>query len=128
MSRLPAELPPVLYIAGPFTDDDEIHGISLNILNASKIALDCWKKGWAVICPHKNTAGFEHVSDVDPGVWYHGDLAFLVRCDAILLIPGWEESSGARTEQAFAIKHNIPMFDYTDSGIPDPKAIHREAK
>jgi len=44
---------PVLYLAGPFGAPDPIHGIQRNILDASEIALKAWKKGWAVICPHK---------------------------------------------------------------------------
>ena len=112
------KLPPIIYIAGPFDHDDLIHGVPANILNASKIALECWKKGWAVICPHKNTAGFEHV-DVPVRVWYHGDLALLSRCDAILMIPGWERSKGAQDELTFALKNQIRVFYYS-FGIPDP--------
>ncbi len=54
----------VLYISGPFSDQDRVHGIQQNILRASRIALSCWSAGWAVICPHKNCAGFEHVATV----------------------------------------------------------------
>jgi nucleoside 2-deoxyribosyltransferase len=112
----------LLYIAGPFSHRDRVHGIDRNILAASEIALACWKAGWATICPHKNTAGFQHTT-VPDSVWYEGDLEMLRRCDAVLLIPGWGHSMGAMNEAAEAEHWEIPVYVYDRDGIPSPEGV-----
>lgn len=110
---------PVLYISGPYFSADHIHGTEGNILNASKIALEAWRKGWAVICPHKNTAGFHHATEIPHQVWLDGDLAILLRCDAILMIPGYNRSTGARMELDVAETTGIPVYYYEKNGVPE---------
>ncbi len=100
----------VIYIAGPFSDPDKMHGIEANILAASRAALDAWRAGWAVICPHKNSAGFQHAADLPYEVWTRGDLAILSKCDAILLMQQWDTSPGARKELIHAVKESIPVY------------------
>lgn len=41
-------------------------------------------------------------------------LLWLEVCDAVLVMPGWEHSSGARAEVAFATERNIPVFKSID--------------
>ena len=87
---------PILYISGPFSSPDILHGIEQNILNASMFSLEAWEKGWAAMCPHKNTSGFQH-TDIPWSVWMDGDLAFIDRMnpekgDALFMMPGWETS------------------------------------
>lgn len=127
----------LLYIAGPFSDPDRIHGVEQNILQASRAALDAWREGWVAVCPHKNTAGFQHVADLPYKVWTRGDLAILSRCDAILLLPDWPGSPGARREVIFAVDHGIPVLSYypgAEAGkrkifpAPNPEAIARYAR
>ena len=67
-----------------------------NIRHAEKYAIKYWKKGYAVICPHKNTALFGGVCG--DNVWLEGDKEFLKRSDIIVMIPGWENSEGATEE------------------------------
>lgn len=101
----------LLYIAGPYDHpDDPIHGVQENITNASRIALEYWRKGWAVICPHMNTAGFHHAKDVPRETWIQGDLLILSKCDAILMIPGWTGSPGAKAELDYATEHGIEVL------------------
>jgi hypothetical protein len=76
----------VLCISGPFSTGDRVHGVQEIILRASRVALDCWEHGWAVICPHKKCAGFEHASDIPFDTWIEGDIATLERCDAVLMM------------------------------------------
>lgn len=109
---------PVLYLAGPFGAPDPIHGIQRNILDASEIALKAWKKGWAVICPHKNTADFQHAIGVPEGVWTEGYLSIMLRCDAVLMLPGWERSPGSVKERHFAIERGKRVHYYENEGIP----------
>lgn len=105
---------PIIYISGPFSHEDTLHGIDQNILTASKYALECWKKGYFVICPHKNTSGFQHC-DLPYETWIEGDLAFIDRMeplkgDALLMLPGWEKSNGAVKERKFALTKGLKIY------------------
>ena len=92
----------IAFISGPFTHEDEIHGIKENINEASKVALKYWRKGYAVICPHKNTSDFQHAKDISHEVWYKGDLDILRRCDVIIMVGRWGVSEGAVREHELA--------------------------
>lgn len=89
----------VVYVAGPYRAETE-WGLIENIRNAENAAIELWKQGWAVICPHKNTAHFGGLCD--DGVWLEGDLEILRRCDAIYLAKGWHKSQGALKELELA--------------------------
>lgn len=102
----------ILYISGPFSDPDPLHGIDRNILLASEAALQGWRQGWIVFCPHKNTSGYQHVSDLPYEVWIEGDLEILRRCDAICMLQGWENSQGARKELALAEELDLEVLIY----------------
>jgi len=85
----------IIYIAGPYRADTT-KGVRENIRQAEKWAIYFWKKGWAVICPHKNTALFDGIADDE--IWLKGDIEIMKRCDAVFAMPGWKKSSGARAE------------------------------
>lgn len=89
----------VAFISGSYRSDT-VHGIVENIRKAEKIAIKYWRKGYAVICPHKNTALFDGLMPDD--TWLKGDLEILKRCDAIVMMYGWELSSGAKAEHEIA--------------------------
>jgi hypothetical protein len=100
----------LVYTAGPYRAKTE-YGVKLNIDKAEKVALAFWKKGYSVICPHKNTAFFGGaVDEKEPvfgsaettSVWLEGDFEMIRRCDAIVLIPGWEKSTGSVEEYKLA--------------------------
>lgn len=104
-------LPKVVYVAGPFRGPDH-WAIEQNIRRAETLALDVWKLGAAAICPHTNTRFYQGAAPDD--VWLTGDLAILAKCDAILMTPDWQRSSGARAEYEFAVTQGIPTFDTLD--------------
>jgi len=116
---------PLLYIAGPYSDPDPIHGVERNVSRASAIALEAWRAGWAAICPHKNTYPFHHCPDIPESTWLAGDIAMLKRCDAILMIPGWSNSKGAKNEAREAQKAGLKVIDYHLAGIPAPAEVLR---
>lgn len=113
---------PMLYVSGKFSHDDLLHGVEHNVLIASRYSLEAWRKGWATISPHKNSSGFQH-SDLPWEIWMLGDLAFIARMlpergDALLMLPQWEESSGARIERDYALEIGLNVY-YAEHGIPD---------
>lgn len=107
----------VLYVAGPYRARSEWE-LEQNIDRAAAAALDAWAKGWAVICPHKNTA---HFGGACPDhVWLKGDMEFLRRADALLAIDGWLSSVGAQAEVLAAKQAGIPIFYGT---APRPEEV-----
>ena len=97
----------VVYVAGPFRGPNA-WAIEQNIRRAEELSLEVWRMGVAAICPHTNTRFFQGAAD--DSVWLDGDLEILRRCDAVLLVPGWENSSGTRAEVKEAEAQGIPVF------------------
>jgi hypothetical protein len=67
--------------------------------------------GYAVICPHKNTAFFGGAMGLADKVWLDGDLEMIRRSDLLVGVAGWEKSEGSKAEVAFAKRHHIPVYE-----------------
>jgi hypothetical protein len=111
----------VIYISGPLSNCipkgyDQFHGRWQNELDASRIAQECIEKGWAVICPHKNTSGFYHIPYEK---LIQTDLELVKRCDAILMFGKWQLSPGALREIELAQELGMDIFLYDIHGVPD---------
>lgn len=102
----------VIYVAGPFRGPGS-WAIENNIRRAEALSLEVWRLGAAAVCPHTNTRFFQGAAPDD--VWLDGDLAILAKCDAILMTPDWERSSGARAEESFARAQGLPVFYALDA-------------
>jgi Domain of unknown function (DUF4406) len=101
----------LIYIAGPYRGD-----VEKNVEAARKVAVELWKKGHAVICPHANSYKMDE-HGVHDDAFLSGDLIILARCDAIVLLSNWEDSAGARAELDYANKLGIPV--YHEHALPD---------
>jgi len=97
----------VVYVAGPFRAKGG-WGVEQNVRKAELLALECWRLGVTAICPHTNTRFFDGAAD--DSIWLEGDLELLRRSDCVVLVDGWENSSGACEEVIHAIDQNIPVF------------------
>ena len=122
---------PILYISGPYSPG---YGRSTedNIAVARRYAVAAANAGWMPFTPHLNTAHFEvDCPNISHEEWIAGDLAFLSLLDparaAVLLLPGWEQSKGARLERDWAIHLNLEVFDppATPEEIPPAAAFRR---
>ena len=91
----------VAYVAGPYRAKS-IHGVAQNIRAAGDVARKYWLLGYAVICPHFNTA-FMDGEDTDD-IFLNGDLEMIRRIDTMVMMSNWEKSTGARGEHALAVK------------------------
>jgi hypothetical protein len=97
------------YVSGKYRDKRGPWYILQNIRAAETVALELWRMGFAVICPHKNTALFDGAVPSDQ-VWLDGDLEMVRRSDLIVMIPEADDSEGARIEMREAIKHDISVY------------------
>ena len=95
------------YIAGPYRAQT-VRGIVENIRAAEAVALKYWRAGYAVICPHKNSALFDGAAD--DSVWMEGDKEILKRCDVIVMMRGWHRSGGAVAEFDLAEKLGLKVI------------------
>lgn len=94
----------IAYIAGPYTAKTKL-GVIRNILRARKVAKEYWRKGYAVFCPHLNSALFDGVAPVE--AFINGDLEFLHFADIMVVLPGWKKSKGTLGEIEFAQANGI---------------------
>ena len=92
---------PLLYICGPYTGHDS-EETNDNISVAREYAIAAWRKGWAVFCPHLNTAHFEqYLPEIAHSERVDADLDIISRLepDAMLLLPGWSSGSAGSARE-----------------------------
>lgn len=97
----------IAYIGGPYRASTKL-GVIRNVLKARKIAKKYWRKGYAVFCPHLNSALMDGIAPEE--VFLKGDLEFLQYADILVVIPGWERSTGTLGEIEFAKAKGIPII------------------
>lgn len=103
----------LVYVSGPYTAN-ESGTIEEHVDRAENIAIELWRKGHAVICPHSNTHFSGKKVDLAWNTWIEGDLNMIARCDAMVLTEDWETSQGARIERQYALNLGIPVYEYPD--------------
>ena len=87
---------------------------------AAAVSAELWRRGYAVICPHLNTYKFEKRYGLDPhnkeewialfDRFLTGDFEIISRCDALVMLPDWEDSRGATAEFVFARYLGKPIW------------------
>jgi hypothetical protein len=108
-----------VFIAGPYRaltgehDGSVYYEIDQHINEARRWATKLAQSEIPFFCPHLNSAHFEVLApETPPEFWYQMDMVLLERASALLLIPGWQESTGARAEKRRAEELNIPCFTF----------------
>ncbi len=95
--------PKRIYIAGPMTGLAE-HNFPAFHATADRLR----QAGWDVVNPAENFGGR---TDLPHETYLRADVALLVGCDAIAMLPGWEDSRGARLEYLLARELGMPVID-----------------
>ncbi len=101
----------LVYVAGKFTGANSWE-VKQNVNAAEKVAFQVAELGAMPLCPHTNTANF--FGTLDDAFWYAGTLELLRRCDAVILVPGWERSKGVAAELAEAQQLKLPIHETPD--------------
>lgn len=91
------------YIAGPMTGLPE-HNFPAFHAAAARLR----EAGWEAINPAENFGGR---TDLPRATYLRADVALLVACEAIAVLPGWEESRGAKMEYMLAREFGMPVID-----------------
>lgn len=97
----------VVYVAGPFRAKS-MSRRGMNIQRARELAFQVAEAGAMPLCPHTNSGSFD--GTLTEEFWLEGCLELLRRCDALITVPGWEQSEGTRVEVTQANLWNIPVF------------------
>lgn len=98
----------VVYIAGPYRADTW-GKTKANVAHAMDVAAEILDMGYSLICPHSMTHEFEMYELVDDDFLASG-LVLLSRCDLVLVLDNWRNSSGTQAEVAFAQANAIPVL------------------
>lgn len=92
-----------IYLAGPMTGWP-----GHNFDTFRKAAERLKTAGWIVVNPAENFGGR---TDLPRETYMRTDVATLARCDAIALLPGWQESRGAKVEYLLAREMGLKIID-----------------
>ena len=109
----------IVYVAGPYRGKSKFYLLNRyqrfrNAMCAWKVSVQLWNMNVMPFCPHMNSFWMDKkVNNLN--VFIEGDLKVLKRCDAILMLKGWENSEGVLIEIKFAKENNIPIFYDVDS-------------
>ena len=97
----------LVYVAGPYSAPTPAERAA-NIEAAWTVGYQVASLGAYPVVPHMNTA---HMDDLQDWQWWiDATLELMLRCNAVLMMEGWEASRGARGEEAAAKRFEIPVF------------------
>ncbi len=106
-----------VYISGPISNV-----FDKNRSNFQLASMVLVKKGYIAVNP------LEIVSN-DNATWEECmklDITEMLRCDAVMALSGWHESTGATLEILIAVKLGIPVFDIHFKDVNVSELINNE--
>lgn len=109
----------VAYVSGPIRSKWGRIGRWLNLLRGRRAAIRLWQAGFAVICPHLNSATLRH--HVDEETLVDGDCEIVKKCDFVVMIGKWNESIGAVAEYNAAGDCDLPTYLSVEQAIKNER-------
>lgn len=100
-----------IYVAGPFRGNTHWK-VAQNVHRARLATFMIAKLGALPICPHSMFEQFD--GTLTDQFWLDATMELFERCDAIAMTPGWERSSGSRSEWERAEERGVPVFYLDD--------------
>ena len=102
-----------VYIVGKYRGNT-ISEVRQNIEAARKTAEELWAAGFAVFCPHLNSAFMDGI--VPDKNFLKGDIEWMKYTDIVVLLPEWESSTGSINEIKEAIAMGIIILEKIKDG------------
>ena len=103
----------MIYVAGRYRGKSE-QAVQLNVQACRQVGVICSERGWYPVMPCVLSAGFEHLTDKDDQFWLDNTLELMLRCDAVVMAPGWLQSEGATNEYNEAKLAGIAVYEVVD--------------
>ncbi len=94
----------LIYISGPMSGVKDHNFPAFNAL-ASKLR----SSGWRVVNPAELVGGATWVE------FMRRDIRYLMDCDMVIVLPGWQKSRGALMEVAIATILKMPIVDSVEN-------------
>jgi hypothetical protein len=92
-----------IYIAGPMTGHPKY-----NFPAFHAAARRLQEAGWEVVNPADNFGGH---TNLPRSSYLRADVALLLQCDAMAMLPGWHDSRGAKLEYLLGRELGMPIID-----------------
>ena len=109
-----------IYIAGPMRGLPEYNYPAFN-----RAANLFRRYQWDVVNPVEVNHGPGDTGSYTPEHYVRNDLREMINCTAIALLPGWENSTGARCEVSVAVTLGMRFFNAsTADEIAPPRIVH----
>jgi hypothetical protein len=96
-----------VYVAGPFRAATPWL-IEQNVRRAEEAALEVWRMGAVAVVPHMLTRHFQ--DSLPDSVWIEGLMSLMSVCDMMLVLPGWKNSEGTKSEITEAQRQKKRIF------------------
>lgn len=101
----------IIFIAGPYFSGGDPVKIEENIRNAEKYQIALANQGIGFFCSHNHTEHFEEKAKAPEEFYKQLDFQILKKsADAIIAIPGWEDSPGSQNEVKWAKENSMKIF------------------
>ena len=113
-----------IYVSGPYSSDSETMRLE-NIRLADETGREIARRGFIPFVPHLMPGAWDSDEVLTWDDCMAIDLYFLRKCDAILLLPGWQASKGAKIEHQEAERRGILILESIDQ-VPDRRRQHFE--
>ena len=95
------------FISGAYSGNS-ISEVELNLSKARLVVEDVTKAGWVPICPNVFWHPFSEFQDYD--FWLEAAIDLIETCQVLVVVPGWERSSGVAKEIKRAKELGIPIL------------------
>ncbi len=103
-----------VYVAGAYSSNNVL-GVFANMRKGMNLALEVLQHGYAPFVPWFDYHFSLLSENVTLEMYYAYSMAWLEKSDAVILVPGWENSNGTQKEIERAKELGIPVVNGLDA-------------